>query len=262
MRRRCRCRCLCGWRSTCGVTFSWALTGQSSWHRLHQWKIHMGASSVLVGDFSGLVQKFYSPVLGAIQRHYTRRAIAPSIDEIELYSSLAFAGTLSTILAVRPCFVAFEMAFTAGETPCPHTFWLTALTGIVAIAGMHQVSLSIRFWSNSFDFLVRFSSCLMWWGLALLGYWSVWCQIGLVYCRCSRGAGCQWVGISRSQVRLRIRRLVFVGSHGAHARLCAAALITVVLFVKIVKHGCRYRIRVHTEIYWSSIQSVGRLAEG
>lgn len=50
--------------------------------------------------------------------------------------------------------------------------------------------------------------------------------------------------------------------NGAHARLCAAALITVVFFVKIVKHGCRYRIRVHTEIYWLSIQRVGRLAEG
>ena len=49
---------------------------------------------------------------------------------------------------------------------------------------------------------------------------------------------------------------------GAHARLCAAALIAVVFFVKIVKHGCRYRIRLHTEIYWSSIQCVGRLAEG
>ena len=128
----------------------------------------MGASSVFVCDFARFVQKLHSPVFGAIQRYYLRRAVAPGIDEIELDSSFAFAITLATVLTMRPCFVALQVAFATGKAACPYTFRLAALTTVVAIAGMHQISRGIRFWSDSFDFLVRLGARVVRWGLALL----------------------------------------------------------------------------------------------
>ena len=128
----------------------------------------MGASNVFVCDFARFVQEFHSPVLGAIQCYYLRRAITPSIDKIELDSSFAFAITLATILTMRPCFVALQVAFATGKAACPHTLRLAALTTVVAIAGMHQISRGIRLWSNSFDFLVRLCVRVVRRGLALL----------------------------------------------------------------------------------------------
>jgi hypothetical protein len=43
----------------------WTVACQRSWHTLCQWKIHVGASSVFVRDFSRFVQKLHSPVFGA-----------------------------------------------------------------------------------------------------------------------------------------------------------------------------------------------------
>jgi hypothetical protein len=174
----------------------------------------MGASSVFVCDFARFVQKLHFPVLGAIQRYYLRWAVTPSIDEIELDSSFAFAITLATVLTMRPCFVALQVAFATGKAARSHTLWLAGLTTVVAIAGMHQISRGIRFWSDSFDFLVRLCARMVRWALALVGDRRVRICIRMVYSGRSRGAGCQWVGICRSKIRLRIGRLIFVGSQG------------------------------------------------
>lgn len=128
----------------------------------------MGASSVFVCDIARFIQKLHSPVLGAIQCYYLRRAVAPGIDEIELDSSFAFAITLATVLTMRPCFVALQVAFATGNAACPHTLRLAALTTVVAIAGMHQISRGIRFGSDSLDFLVRLCARVVRWGFALL----------------------------------------------------------------------------------------------
>ena len=128
----------------------------------------MGASSVLVCDFAGFVQKLHSPVFGAIQRHYLWRAITPGIDKIELYSSFAFAITFATVLTMRPCFVALQVALAAGKAARSHTLRLAALTTVVAIAGVHLVSCGIRFWSDSFDFLARLCAGVMRRGFALV----------------------------------------------------------------------------------------------
>lgn len=174
----------------------------------------MRASGVLVRDFSRFVKKLHSPVFGAIQRYYVWWAIAPGIDEIELDPSFAFAITLATILTMRPCFVAFQVTFAAGEASRSHTLWFAALTTVVAITGKHQISLSIRFWSDSFDLLVRLRARVVRRSLALLGRRRFRLWVGMVDSRCSRSAGCQWVGISWTKVRLRIGRLIFVGSQG------------------------------------------------
>ena len=174
----------------------------------------MGASSVFVCDFARFIQEFHSPVLGAIQRYYLRWAVTPGIDEIELDSSFAFAITFSTVLTMRPCFVALQVALTAGKAARSHTLRLAALTTVVAIAGMHQISRGIRLWSNSFDFLVRLCVRVVRRGLALLWDGRVRVGVGMVYSGRSGGAGGQWVGICRSEIRLRIGRLIFVGSQG------------------------------------------------
>jgi hypothetical protein len=211
-----RCGRCSGWCSAYIIrrrtSVPWTVARESRRHTLCQRKIHMGASSVFVRDFSRLVQKLHSPIFGAKQRHYMWRLITPSIDEIELDSSFALAITLATVLTMRPCFVAFQVAFATGETSRPHTLRLAALTTVVAIAGVHQISLGIRFGSDSFDFLVRFGARVVRWGFALVGCRRLRFRIGMVYGGCSRGARCQWVGIRRIQVRLRIRRLVVVGS--------------------------------------------------
>jgi hypothetical protein len=123
------------------------------------------------------------------------RLFRPSIDEIELDSSFAVAITLATILTMRPCFVAFQVTLAASETSGPHTLRLAALATVVAIAGVHQISLSIRFGSDSFDFLVGLGARVVRWGLALSGCRRLRFWIGMVYSGCSRGARCQWVGI-------------------------------------------------------------------
>jgi hypothetical protein len=128
----------------------------------------MGASSVFVCNFARFVQKLHSPVLGAKQRYYLRWAVTPSIDEIELDSSFAFAITFATVLTMRPCLVALQVAFTTSEAACSHTLRLAALTTVLAIAGMHQISRGIRFGSNSFDFLVRLCAGMVRWGFALV----------------------------------------------------------------------------------------------
>ena len=174
----------------------------------------MGASSVFVCDFARLIQKLHLPVLGAIQRYYLRRAVTPSIDEIELYSSFAFAITFATVLTMRPCFVALQVALAAGKAARSHTLRLAALTTVVAIAGMHQISRGIRLWSNSFDFLVRLCARMVRWCFALVGDRRVRVGVGMVYSGRSRGARSQWIGICRSKIRLRIGRLIFVGSQG------------------------------------------------
>jgi hypothetical protein len=204
-----RCGRLCSTRVR--SRFPWTIARQNRWHRLCQWKIYMGASSVLVCDFAGFVQELHFPVFGAIQRYYLWRAITPGIDKIELDSSFAFAITLATILTMRPCFVAFQVTFAAGKTARPHTLRLAALTTVVAIAGVHRVSRGIRFWPNSFDFLARLCARVVRWGFALVGDRRVRFWVGLVYSGRSRGAGSQWIGICRSKIRLRIRRLIFVG---------------------------------------------------
>ena len=128
----------------------------------------MSASSVFVCDLARFVQKLHSPVLGAIQSYYLRWAVTPSIDKIELDSSFALAITFATVLTMGPCFVAFQVAFAAGKAARPYTLRLAALTTVVAIAGMHQISRGIRFGSNSFDFLVRLCAGVMRWGFALV----------------------------------------------------------------------------------------------
>ena len=174
----------------------------------------MGPSSVLVCDLARFIQELHSPVFGAIQRYYVRRAVTPGIDEVELDSSFAFAITFATILTMGPCFVAFQVTFAAGKAARPHTFRLAALTTVVAIAGMHQVSRSIRFGPNSFDFLARLCARVVRWGFAFVRDGIVGFCVRVVYSGRSRGAGGQWVGICRSEIRLRIGRLVFVGSQG------------------------------------------------
>ena len=128
----------------------------------------MGASGVFVCDFARFIHELHSPVLGAIKCHYLRWTVTPGIDEIELDSSFAFAITLATVLTMRPCFVALQMALAAGKAARPHTLRLAALATVVAIAGMHQISRGIRFGSNSFDFLVRLCVRVVRWGFALL----------------------------------------------------------------------------------------------
>jgi hypothetical protein len=217
--RYCCCRRCC---SACVIrrrtSVSWTVSRKSRRHTLCQWKIHMSSSSVFVRDLSRFVQKLHSPVFGAKQRYYMWRLIAPSIDEIELDSSFAFAITLATILTMGPCFVAFQVTFATGETSCPHTLRLAAFTTVVAIAGVHQISLGIRFGSDSFDFLVGLGARVMRWGLALGGCRRLRFWIGMVYSGCSRGARRQWVGICWIQVRLRIRRLIIVGSQGGQRK--------------------------------------------
>jgi hypothetical protein len=128
----------------------------------------MSATSVFVCDFARFIQKLHFPILGAIQRYYLRRAVTPSIDKIELDSSFAFAITLATVLTMRPCFVALQVAFTTGKAARSHTLWLAGLTTVVAIAGMHWISRDIRFGSDSFDFLVRLCTRVVRWGFALV----------------------------------------------------------------------------------------------
>jgi hypothetical protein len=130
----------------------------------------MGASCVFVRDLSRFVQKFHSPIFGTIQRCYVWWPFTPRIDKIELNPSFAFAITFATVLTMRPGFIALQVPFTAGETSCPHTFWLAALTTILAIASVHQISLGIRFGSDSFDFLVRFGARMMRRSLALVWF--------------------------------------------------------------------------------------------
>jgi len=178
----------------------------------------MSASSVFICDFARFVQKLHSPVLGAKQRYYLWWAVTPSIDEIELDSSFAFAITFAAVLTMRPCFVALQVAFATGKAARSHTLRLAALTTVVAIAGMHQISRGIRFWSNSFDFLVRLCVGMVRWGFALVGDRRVRVCVGVVNSRRSGGAGSQWIGICRSKIRLRIGRLIFVGSQGGQWR--------------------------------------------
>lgn len=113
----------------------------------------MHASSIFVRDFPRFIQKLHSPVFGALQGHELRRAVTPCIDKVELDSSLAFATALTTILAMRPCLVAFQMTLSTGQAARPHAFWLAALAMVVAIAGVHRFSLDIRLGPYSLDFL-------------------------------------------------------------------------------------------------------------
>lgn len=173
----------------------------------------MHASCVFVCDLPRFIQELDPPVFCALQRDNVGRLVTPGINEVELDPSLALATALATVLAVRPCLVAFQMTLSAGQAARPHALGLAAaLAIVVAVASVHQIGLGIRLGSYSLYFLARSRPRLVWRSLALVRFRRVRVRVGLVYSRRSRGAGCQRVGIWRTKIRLRVRNLRVVGS--------------------------------------------------